>query len=261
MNFLAQSFVPVYASQSAAELGNHSMIIGGPIMYLNAGETWPMCATCAHPLVPFIQINASSDSTPQELRTHIPGVVSAREGLATMVQLFVCPEYDCYNTSTTYSTDTRSWIVRVATVPIDGPPSGEPQLAEARAKIEQGPGFLPARVVETWVAGKQETLDQELVWGQEDSEEFYAAHEPEPGLKLLGHSVRGKYYCSDEDGCPQAGAHEHPDRRELIQLGDQRNCEWDEDEALAMMSTIGNTWIEQCVDHPEVLTLTMSGNW
>ncbi|KAJ6504029.1 hypothetical protein DFH09DRAFT_1201680 [Mycena vulgaris] len=231
MNFLAQSFVPFHAPNLAAESGHHSIIIGGPIMYLTQAR-----------------LGLRARRAPI-----LCGVVSAREGLATLVQLFVCPEHDCYNTSTTYSTDTRSWIVCVATVPIAAPPSGEPQLAEARTKIEQGPGLLPARVVETWVAGKPKTLDQELVWGQEDSEEFYTEHEPEPGLKLLSHSVR--------DGCRQAGAHEHPDRRELIQLGDQRNCEWDEDEALAMMSTIGNTWIEQCVDHPEVLTLTMSGNW
>lgn len=191
MSFLRQAFVPVYASQPGTELGDHSMIIGGSIMYLKSDEAWPLCATCTHPLVPLVQMNVSSEKTPAAFRSHIPSVVPAGEGFATMVQLFVCPEYDCYNTSTTYSTDTRSWIVRVVTVPVTPTSRDTLQTAEARAKIEQGTGFLPPRLVETWVPGKEETLDQELLWGQDDSEEFYAVHEPEPGLKLLGHSVRG----------------------------------------------------------------------
>lgn len=47
----------------------------------------------------------------------------------------------------------------------------------------------------------------------------------------------GKYYCSDDD-CPQDGLHAHPSRRELIQLGDHFNCEWDEDEALGMVRSL-----------------------
>ncbi|KAJ7443865.1 hypothetical protein FB451DRAFT_1413488 [Mycena latifolia] len=239
MSFLAQSFVPVYSSQPATELGSNSMIIGGSTMFLYPGEIWPTCATCGYPLVPLVQLNVSSENTPASFRALIPAVLPAGESSATMVQLFVCPEDDCYDTSTIYSTDTRSWVVRVATVPLAPMPAPEPLRAEARAKIEQGPGFLPARL--------------------EDSEKFYASHEPKRGLKLLGHSVRGKYYCSDDD-CPQEGPHVHPSRRQLIQIGD-RHCDWEEDEALGMMVTLGNTWIEQCIDHPEVLTLTMSGDW
>ncbi|KAF9029344.1 hypothetical protein BDZ89DRAFT_1065498 [Hymenopellis radicata] len=250
MSFLAQSFVP---------LGTHSMLIGGSTMYLNPGSTWPTCATCTHPLVPLVQLNVSAENTRKTFRAFIPGVVPAGGSLATMIQLFVCPEYDCYETSTHYSTKTRSFLVRIATVPL-ACQFNDTELAEARKKIEQGPGFLRARLVETWVAGKEETLDEQLIWGQDDSEEFYAAHKPEPGLKLLGHTTRGKYYCSD-DGCPQAGTHDFPYRRELIQLGDRFNCEWEEDEALDVMSTLGNTWIAQCLDHPDVLSLTMSGQW
>ncbi|KAJ7771827.1 hypothetical protein B0H16DRAFT_1305838 [Mycena metata] len=264
MNFLARSFLPVYASETSepqsVALGDNgdSMIIGGAIMYLNPGETWPTCATCNHPLVPLIQINVSSERTPETFRALIPSVVPVGGSLATMVQLFVCPQFDCYDTSITYSTDTRSWLLRVATVPIAFP-SDEPQLVEARAKIEQGPGFLPAHLVETWVAGKEETLHEALDWGQDDSEEFYAAHEPEPGLKLLGRSTRGKYYCST-DHCPRGGPHHaHPSSRELIQLGDRFTCEWEELDAF--LGTLGNSWIEQCVEHPEVLTLSMSGDW
>ncbi|KAJ6512552.1 hypothetical protein C8R45DRAFT_960712 [Mycena sanguinolenta] len=260
MHFLRQSFVPVPAPPSVQTLGDCSVLIGGATMYLKPEEPWPSCATCAHPLVPLVQLNASSEATPAAFRAFIPTLKPLPENHATMVQLFVCPEEGCYCPSVGYSSDTCSWLVRIATVPVSLPMTSDAShLAEARAKIERGPGFLPARVIETWAVGKVETLDQELLWDQDDSEEFYAAHEPEPGLKLLGNTVRGKFFCSDE-GCPRSGRHEFHSRRELIQLGD-RLCEWEEDEALGIMATLGNTWIEQCVDHPDVLTLTMSGNW
>lgn len=78
------------------------------------------------------------------------------------------------------------------------PPPGSALHTEAKKKLENGPGFLPLRLVETWTPGKKETLHHELLWGQDDSEEFYAIHEPEFGLKLLGHSVRGRcpFPCS-----------------------------------------------------------------
>ncbi|KAJ6549477.1 hypothetical protein B0H10DRAFT_2242903 [Mycena sp. CBHHK59/15] len=226
------------------------MLVGGSIMYLKPDEAWPVCATCVHPLVPLIQLNVSSAATPVELRELIPSVVPDGGSLATILQLFVCPEPECYDTSTLYSTDTRSWIVRVATV---------------LSSLHQ---FLPARFVETWAAGKQETLHSELLWDQDDSEEFYAVHEPEPGLKLLGHAVRGKFLCAEEE-CPKPGNHDHLSWRELIQLGDRFHIQLDSEEdeaqcnmtALDIMSTIGNAWIEQCVEHPEVLLLSMSGNW
>ncbi|KAJ6486128.1 hypothetical protein C8R47DRAFT_529793 [Mycena vitilis] len=258
MDFLRQSFVPVYASQQTGKLGTNSMIIGGSDMYLTADEAWPVCATCKHPLVPLLQLNVSSENTPPAFRGLIPSVVPAGESLATMVQLFVCPGEECYDRSTGYSTATRSWIVRVATVPLV-PSSAATRIGAETGIDGDGVGFLPAKSVQSWTPGKHETLHYELLWGQNDSDEFYAAHEPEPGLKLLGNSVRGKYYCS-EDECPKTGRHEFPSRRELIQIGD-RFYEGEEDDALSLMATLGNTWIEQCVEHPEVLTLTMSGNW
>jgi hypothetical protein len=171
------------------------MIIGGAILYLKPDEAWPLCMTCSHPLVPLVQLNASSEATPAAFRVLIPSPIPVDRNQATMIQLFVCPQEDCYDTSTGYSTNTRSWLVRVATVPILPPVNGTAQSA-ARAKIAQSNGFLPVHVVEAWAAGKEETLDQELCWDQDDSEEFYAVHEPEPGLKLLGHTVRGKCSCS-----------------------------------------------------------------
>ncbi|KAJ6549474.1 hypothetical protein B0H10DRAFT_1850943 [Mycena sp. CBHHK59/15] len=169
----------------------NSMLVGGSIMYLKPGEAWPVCATCVHPLVPLIQLNVSSAATPGGLRELTPSVVPDGGSLATILQLFVCPEPECYDTSTLYSTDTRSWIVRVATVPLEPASAEGAQWSESRATVEEADQFLPARFVETWAAGKQETLHSELLWDQDDSEEFYAVHEPEPGLKLLGHAVRG----------------------------------------------------------------------
>ncbi|KAJ7238004.1 hypothetical protein C8J57DRAFT_1144126 [Mycena rebaudengoi] len=264
MSYLRPSFVPVFASPSstAVDLGTHSMIIGGSEVYLRPDEAWPICLTCALPLVPLFQLNASSRATPHEFSCLLPSVLPAGGPLTTMLQLFVCrgEEGECYDMATTYSTETRSWIVRIADVARDPADDSDSQRSAARTQIEQGEGFLPVKLVATWSRGKVETLHDELSWDQEDSEEFYAAHEPEPGLKLLGRSVRGKYYCSDE--CPEPGPHStHPGIRELIQLGDRRECEWDEDEALGIMATLGNTWIEQCVDHPQAITLSMSGSW
>ncbi|KAJ7123295.1 hypothetical protein C8R43DRAFT_899590 [Mycena crocata] len=271
MSFLAQSFVPSKLgddSQPFTDPAGLSMIIGGSAMYLKPGERWPECATCKHPLVPFVQMNASSNFTPEEFRSVIPSVVAAEGALATMVQLFVCTVYDCYDTSVGYSTATRSWLVRIATVPFDTEDTAD-RLA-AREKIEETTGFLPARIIKTWDAGKQETIHEERSFDEDESEEFYEEHKPEGGLKLLGHSVRGthrsirpgvsdphwhpgKYECSD-DNCSGGGPHnEFPVRRQLIQLGDY-HCQWD-------MATRGNVWIEQCITHPEVLNLSMSGNW
>ncbi|KAJ6625174.1 hypothetical protein B0H10DRAFT_657882 [Mycena sp. CBHHK59/15] len=262
MSFLRQSFVPVYASHISpfGELGTNSMLIGGSVVYLKPDEAWPTCPTCTEALVPLLQLNASSRATPDQFRALLPSVVPGEGTVATMVQLFVCRTVpDCYDKSTTYSTTTRSWLVRIADVPVGAGDGRSSHRAEPRTKIEQGMGFLPAKLVAGWEPGKEETLDEELLWGQDDSDEFYAAHEPESGLKLLGHSVRGKYHCAED--CPKPGRHEHPSWRELIQLGDRLNCEWEEDEALEIMATIGNTWIEQCAEHPDVLLLSMSGNW
>ncbi|KAF7374284.1 hypothetical protein MSAN_00311400 [Mycena sanguinolenta] len=190
MHFLKQSFIPVPASPSQKALGDCSMLIGGATMYLKPDEPWPTCATCSHPLVPLVQLNASSEATPAASRAFIPTPTPLAENHATMVQLFVCPKELCYCPSVGYSSDTCSWLVRIATVPLILPVDA-PHLAEAKTKIERGPGFLPARVVEIWAAGKVETLDRECQGGQHDSDEFYAAHEPEPGLKLFGNTVRG----------------------------------------------------------------------
>ncbi|KAJ7216347.1 hypothetical protein GGX14DRAFT_441258 [Mycena pura] len=225
MNFLRRSFLPVYASPDVTDLDTHSMIIGGSATYLNPYEVWPTCATCAHHLVPLVQLNVSSKSTPDAFRALIPSPVPDGGTHATLVQLFVCPQHDCYDTSATHSTDTRSWVVRIASVPAPlVPPSGaQIDAAIARIKDGTGTGFLRARIVATWTAGKEETLHCELQWGQDDSDAFYAEHAPEPGLKLLGNSVRGEYFCSDDE-CPKEGRHEHP-----------------KDDPLGIMATLGNT--------------------
>ncbi|KAJ3512453.1 hypothetical protein NLJ89_g3514 [Agrocybe chaxingu] len=259
MSYLQQSFNPVYASSTlpSAEIGENSMLIGGPSVYLSPNESWPICGTCSKPLVPLIQLNVSSQSTPEDFRARLPSVLPPGEALTTMLQLFVCRtgagDAECYTHSLLYSTSTCSWVLRVADV-----------MRTPRDKHET-PAllFLPSRLVETWAPGKEETLHEELMWDQDDSEEFYAEHEPAPGLKMLGHSVRGKFHCAD-DGCPRPGAHAFPEWRDLFQIGgrfDFEDKDEEDEEALEMMASLGNTFIEQCVEHPDVVRLTMSGGW
>ena len=185
MTYLQQSFNPVYASEtpSSADIGENSMLIGGSSVYLSPNEPWPTCATCSQLLIPLIQLNVSSQSTPETFRSLLPSVLPHGQALATMLQLFVCRTGDseCYTHSLLYSTTTRSWIFRVADVALT--PSDAPQVLP----------FLPLRLVETWAPGKEETIHEELMWDQDDSEEFYEEHEPAPGLKMLGHSVRGTW--------------------------------------------------------------------
>ncbi|KAJ6596054.1 hypothetical protein B0H10DRAFT_2441963 [Mycena sp. CBHHK59/15] len=66
-----------------------------------------------------------------------------------------------------------------------------------------------------------------------------AVHEPEPGLKLRGHAVRGKFLCAEEE-CPKPGNHDHLSWRELIQLGDRFHIQLDseEDEAQCNMNAL-----------------------
>ncbi|KAJ7361219.1 hypothetical protein DFH08DRAFT_639849, partial [Mycena albidolilacea] len=169
-----------------------SMLIGGSAMYLNPHEIWPTCDTCSSPLLmPPLQMNISSENTPDAFRVLIPSVAPAGGNLATMVQLFVCRANDCYDEASVIMPDQRSSIVRIATVPLVPQPENAPHLVKARTKIEGGHGFLPAQLVETWTAGKDETCHWERMLGT-DSEEFYALHQPELGLKLLGHSDRGR---------------------------------------------------------------------
>lgn len=191
---LRPSFIPVFASEEGGELGNNSMLIGGSTMYLSPDEAWPTCETCSEPLVSLVQMNVSSKGTPDAFRALIPSVAPAESSLATMVQLFVCRDRDCYEQAT-MDMYARSWTVRLATVPLVPPPSHAPHLVEARTQIEDGEGFLPAQLVETWTAGKDETWHWERMMG-DASDEFYALHEPEKGMKLLGHSVRGRNIAS-----------------------------------------------------------------
>ncbi|KAJ7049244.1 hypothetical protein C8F01DRAFT_1378755 [Mycena amicta] len=262
---LRPSFLPVFANADSVSTlvsdTHNSLVIGGPTLYLSPSEAWPLCATCASPLVPLIQLNVSSPNTPAAFREFIPSVALSNLEMMTLVQLLVCPQPECYLDSIGYSTDTRSWLLRLVTVPKDSAtPRSHSSDSEIIAKIENDTGFLPARVVETWTEGKMESVD--YIWGPEtpDQEE----HRLQPGLKLLGFPEHGKFYCS-EDECPggDSNAHsgiEYPYTTCLIQLGD-RHSEWAEDEALGLMAALGNTWIEQCKLHTDELTLTMSGDW
>ncbi|KAF7312757.1 hypothetical protein MIND_00290800 [Mycena indigotica] len=241
-------FLPVYSETTPLPITDSSLITGGPNIFLSSDEPWPRCPTCAFPLVPLIQLNASSEQTPAAFKALIPSVMPADSDAMTMLQLFVCPQEDCYDEAIGFSTENKSWLLRLATVPKRS--THRPQDREIVARIENDTGFLPMRVVERWTEGKQESFD--YIWGPEtDEEEQFRL---EPGLKLMGYPERGKFYCSDE-GCPKGDSNAHagepwPYLKCLIQLGDC-HYEWEDDDALGIMSVRGNTWIEQCALHPE----------
>ncbi|KAJ7123306.1 hypothetical protein C8R43DRAFT_933110 [Mycena crocata] len=263
MNFLSKSFVPkMIRPEQEVELspglGNHSMIIGGSVMYLKPDEPWPTCNTCQRSLVPLVQINVSSESTPEAFRSCFPSAVAPGGPLATMLQLFICPDSEegCFEESSRDVTD-PSWLVRIATVPLSADSDANNHVAEGRpgaeSDSEDGPGFLAAHIVEGWQAGIEETIlsRKELAknWGvsKDRAKELYAAHRPREGWKLLGHSV----WWEDDRGevdCFQGGdGHDHPSWRELIQIGEFE---------LVMLY---NVWIAQCIHHPECVTLMSSG--
>ncbi|KAF7308090.1 hypothetical protein MKEN_01171400 [Mycena kentingensis (nom. inval.)] len=128
--FLAPSFFPVYLEDSddpVPSLADHSILIGGAVLYRHANEPWPLCATCSSPLVPLVQLNISSPNTPLELRDTIPmpppPSVASEAGIRSpgvdaaipIIQLCVCPQEECFQTSIEQEGD--SWLVRLASVP------------------------------------------------------------------------------------------------------------------------------------------------
>ncbi|KAF7300301.1 hypothetical protein HMN09_00913300 [Mycena chlorophos] len=265
-------FLPVYAALNSESsrplslaLAENSMLIGGTSMYLAPDEPWPLCATCTAPLVSLLQLNASSSHTPAAFRAHIPDLDAPESTKMTLLQLFVCSQEDgdCFAESLGYATETRSWLLRFVHIRKARAEEPRPQDADIIARLAEpgtGTGFLPARFVTQWTQGKTESFKYFEGLEADDDEDDRLT----PGLKLLGVPERGKFWCSEEyctggDSNSHAGV-DHFSWRSLIQLGD-RYCEWEEDNALGCLDWLGNVWIEQCKVHPEVLTLTMSGDW
>ncbi|KAL1944836.1 hypothetical protein VTO73DRAFT_2456 [Trametes versicolor] len=236
-----------------------SALFGGSTPYLQADEEWPLCKTCGHTLIPYLQINLSSERTPQEFRQHLPPLES--EGV-TLFQIFICAEEtdsgSCFEAWVMQVEEGESWLVR--RVRVDADATGlDASVAhdQARASLEEDQ-FIPERIITEWTAGNPETEHWEAAGSGADFDEaFYEAHKPAEGLKLLGYGVRGKFYntssgdplgqCTAGDGGP------HFDWRCLIQLGTR-----DEDNPIY---TTGNIYMNQCEQHPEVFEAVCSGTW
>ncbi|KAI0820896.1 hypothetical protein BC628DRAFT_1329420 [Trametes gibbosa] len=262
---LLTPYFPEYAEVTEHALrallaGDVSAIRGGSTPYLAAGEEWPRCTNCAHELVPYIQINVSSEQTPAAFRAHVlppPGT-----GGTTLLQLFVCAEETdsgyCFEAWTMQQVEGNgeSWLLRTVRV-VDTAGVGEPESVPAhdavRAKLLEAEELLPERVISTWTAGRQETLDQESYWDYPEG--FYEQHEPAEGLKLLGYPTLGKFYTSarDTEACNMGDDGPHNDWRCLIQLGTR-----EEDNPFY---TTGNIFVNQCERHPNVFDAVCAGTW
>ncbi|KAI0357207.1 hypothetical protein OH77DRAFT_1399680, partial [Trametes cingulata] len=265
---LITPYLPRYSDETEDSLralvsGDVSAVFGGSTPYLRADEEWPRCKQCQHTLIPYIQISLSSGKTPQAFRERIPPLQT--DG-ATLFQLFICAaESDlgdsCFEHWVVQYSDEHvndSWLIR--RIHVDG---GDAGLASPEAEHEasnaarRGPA-PPERVILEWTAGTPETAHLEEDSGDFD-DEYYAAHEPAQGLKLLGYPERGKFYCTSTDSgeCTAGDAGPHCDWRCLIQLGTQ-----DEDNSVCRrFYTIGNMYVDQCSLHPEVFQAVSSGTW
>lgn len=225
--------------------GEVSAVFGGSTPYLQADEEWPRCKTCGHAFIPYLQINLSSEKTPQEFRQHVPPLVP--EG-ATLLQIFICAEEtdsgSCFEAWAMQVEEGESWLVRKVHVDADatGIVTASAAHDEARAKLDEEGQLIPERVISEWAAGNPETEHWEASSSADFDEAFYEAHAPADGLKLLGYGVRGrsavsgartysesdtltigKFYNSTSDNalgqCTAGDDGPHFDWRCLIQLG------------------------------------------
>ncbi|OJT03274.1 hypothetical protein TRAPUB_6141 [Trametes pubescens] len=171
-----------------------SALFGGSTPYLQADEEWPCCKTCGHTLIPYLQINLSSERTPQEFRQYLPPLDPKG---TTLFQIFICAEEtdsgSCFEAWVMQVEEGESWIVRRVRVDADATGLGASAAHdEARATLEEEDQFIPERVIAEWTAGNPETEHWEAAGSSADFDEaFYEAHKPADGLKLLGYGVRG----------------------------------------------------------------------
>lgn len=69
--------------------GDFSALLGGTHTMLQEDEEWPQCKMCGHPLVPYLQINATTTHTPAEFRAHLDYPLSHPDA-TTLFQVFIC---------------------------------------------------------------------------------------------------------------------------------------------------------------------------
>ncbi|TFK94848.1 hypothetical protein K466DRAFT_118250 [Polyporus arcularius HHB13444] len=240
-----------------------SAILGGSNPILLPDEGWPRCGNCEdNILIPYIQINVSSPHTPAEFRQKVG--VEAEPGHTVLLQVFICAEdecADCFGERLVGAYD-DAFLVRVIEVTPDS--ANTTAVEETRAGLAADRFFIPQGVISGWKPGNPEMLHEAVNTEIEYDDPQYLEHAPAPGLKLLGFPVQGKYYTSIIDRCPKPvlpeQAAEH-DVRCLLQLGTDGNIGDEPAPSPYEVYTVGHTWIEQCTVHPDVLSMTIGGDW
>ncbi|KAI0751184.1 hypothetical protein C8Q80DRAFT_557253 [Daedaleopsis nitida] len=279
-NALITPYFPIYSTTAPADILNSSIsaVLGGSNPALQPDEEWPRCSICEEHLIPYLQVNVSSPQTPSEFRQRVS--VRPKPGHSVILQVFICADDEsatCFQESIVSGGgegDRPAFLVRVVQIAPDAVNSAAVQAT--RGEMDEEKFFVEQRVITAWAAGNPEMAHEEGNYGYD--EELYERHAPADGLKLLGYPVQGKFFSSYHESCPrvrggddnaaqnddggdvEAAALLHEAEaygpwRCLLQLGTST-----EDEN-APLCVVGNTWINQCEHHPDVLSMTIGGNW
>ncbi|KAI0641670.1 hypothetical protein C8Q79DRAFT_988709 [Trametes meyenii] len=276
----ASSYIAELFNLAALAAGDISSIFGGTLPILNEGEAWPRCASCARPLSPYLQVNASSVHTPEEFRAVLFELEDCparhKEGsgdLTPLFQVFLCTkggrDFSCLEQSASGAVSTPAWLIRCAKISTRSATGIPRALASAENTTAWGsidPDFsLPQRVISSWTAGNPEALAIEALDELDDIGDydgaFFEAHGPASGLKLLGNAVLGKVNnisgplngrCTEGAGDDLDADGGHWDYRCLVQLGTPQLA------GDHNFSTTGNIWVYQCKQHPDVFRIGYS---
>lgn len=212
MSHLRPAFKPIYIpSRVEHPISQVAVIVGGKIIYFEDDEPWPVCPSCSEPLIPYIQLNASSRANPDAFRQLVPPPSNHGRSV-TILQLLVCMGSKslygtCFQAATTYATTDVSWVLRfihlspsqAAVLPTisleaaESPPAAKTvteQRKQSYARLEDK--FLPVRNITAWTHANEETMHEMINWNWvNDDDAFYEEHKPAEGFKLLGYAVRG----------------------------------------------------------------------
>ncbi|OJT13256.1 hypothetical protein TRAPUB_10191 [Trametes pubescens] len=175
--------------------GEFSALLGGAHAILQQDEDWPRCEMCGRSLVPYLQINVSTAHTPAEFRAHLDlPSESSHTDAATLFQVFVCTgpgrNGSCLEDWTSGAHPGEAMRARLVRC---GDNTSPRAIAHPEA-LAGARGVLPQRVISEWTPWNPEAphfqmLD--IMDGVVYDEDFYDAHEPAGGLKLLGNAVLG----------------------------------------------------------------------